>query len=87
MQTTLTLDDELAAELQNVAYRAGKPFTEVVNETLRKGLHPAGAISPTPYHLPTVSLGLHRGVDIDKARHIADALEDDEIARKLESGK
>jgi len=84
MQTTLTLDDELAAELENVAHRAGKPFTEVVNETLRKGLHPASA---APYRLPTVSLGVRRRVDTDKARHIADALEDEEIARKLETGK
>lgn len=83
MQTTLTLDDELAEELEEVAHRAGKPFTEVVNETLRKGLHP-GALSPKPYRLETVALGVR---DIDKARHMADALEDEEIARKLKMGK
>ena len=87
MQTTLTLDDEVAEELKEVADRAGKPFTEVVNETLRKGLHPSGTLSPKPYRLATVSLGVRPGVDIDKARHIADALEDEEIARKLEMGK
>lgn len=84
MQTTLTLDDEVAEELKEVADRAGKPFTEVVNETLRKGLHPADALSPKPYRLETFSLGVR---DIDKARHMADALEDEEIARKLEMGK
>ena len=84
MQTTLTLDDELAEELEEVAHRAGKPFTEVVNETLRKGLHPASALSPKPYRLETFALGVR---DIDKARHIADALEDEEIIRKLEMGK
>jgi predicted transcriptional regulator len=85
MQTTLTLDDELAEELEEVAHRAGKPFTDVVNETLRKGLHPAGgALSPKPYRLETVALGVR---DIDKARHIADALEDEEILRKLKMGK
>jgi len=87
MQTTLTLDDEVAEELKEVADRAGKPFTDVVNETLRKGLHPAGSLSLKPYRLETVSLGVLPGVDIDKARHIADALEDEEIARKLEMGK
>jgi hypothetical protein len=87
MQTTLTLDDELAEELEEVAHRAGKPFTEVVNETIRKGLHPAGAPSPKPYRLEPVSLGVLPGVNIDKARHIADALEDEEILRKLEMGK
>jgi len=87
MQTTLTLDDELAEELEEVAHRAGKPFTEIVNETLRKGLHPAGSPSPKPYRLETVALGVRPGVDIDKARHISDALEDEEILRKLEMGK
>jgi predicted transcriptional regulator len=83
METTLTLDDELAEELEEVAHRAGKPFTDVVNETLRKGLS-AGALSPKPYRLETVSLGVR---NIDKARHISDALEDEEIIRKLEMGR
>jgi len=87
MQATLTLDDEVAEELKEVADRAGKPFAEVVNETLRKGLHPAGAPSRKPYRLETVSLGVLTGVEIDKARYIADALEDTEIVRKLEIGK
>jgi len=87
MQTTLTLDDELAEELEEVAHRAGKPFTDVVNETLRKGLHATGVFAPKPYRLETVALGVRSGVNIDKARHIADALEDEEIARKLEMGK
>ncbi|HEV7572623.1 MAG TPA: DUF2191 domain-containing protein [Thermoanaerobaculia bacterium] len=80
----MTLDDELAEELEEVAHRAGKPFTDVVNETLRNGLHAAGALSPKRYQLETVPLGVR---DIDKARHIADALEDEEILRKLEMGK
>jgi hypothetical protein len=86
MQTTLTLDDELVEELTEVAHRAGKPFTDVVNETLRKGLHPAGALSPKPYRLETFALGVLPGVDMDKARHISDALEDEEILRKLRWG-
>lgn len=86
MQTTLTLDDDVAEELEECAHRAGKPFREVVNETLRKSLH-AGAVTPKPYRLETVSLGVRPGVDIDKARHIADFLEDEEITRQLETGK
>jgi DNA polymerase III epsilon subunit-like protein len=87
METTLTLDDEVVEELKEVADRAGKPFTDVVNETLRKGPHPPGALSPKPYRLESVSLGVRPGVDIDKARHLADALEDEEILRKLAMGK
>jgi hypothetical protein len=38
MRTTLTLDDDVAAKLKAEARRAGRPFREIVNETLRRGL-------------------------------------------------
>jgi len=38
MRTTLTLDDDVAAKLKTEARRAGRPFREIVNETLRRGL-------------------------------------------------
>jgi hypothetical protein len=34
----LTLDDDLAAKLKAESRRAGRPFREIVNETLRRGL-------------------------------------------------
>lgn len=38
MRTTLTLDDDVAAKLKAESRLAGRPFKEVVNETLRSGL-------------------------------------------------
>ena len=38
MRTTLTLDDDVAAKLRTESQRAGRPFREIVNETLRQGL-------------------------------------------------
>jgi hypothetical protein len=38
MRTTLTLDDDVAVKLREVSRRAGRPFREIVNETLRRGL-------------------------------------------------
>jgi hypothetical protein len=38
MRTTLTLDEDVAAKLKAEARRAGRPFREIVNETLRRGL-------------------------------------------------
>jgi hypothetical protein len=38
MRTTLTLDDDVAAKLKTESHRARRPFREVVNETLRRGL-------------------------------------------------
>jgi len=38
MRTTLTLDNDVATKLKAEARRAGRPFREVVNDTLRRGL-------------------------------------------------
>jgi hypothetical protein len=38
MRTTLTLDEDVAAKLKAEARRAGRPFREIVNELLRRGL-------------------------------------------------
>jgi hypothetical protein len=38
MRTRLTLDDDVAAKLKAESCRAGRPFREIVNETLRRGL-------------------------------------------------
>jgi hypothetical protein len=37
MRTTLTLDDDVAAKLKAESRRAGRPLSEIVNETLRRG--------------------------------------------------
>jgi hypothetical protein len=87
MRTTLTLDDKLAKALKEIAHRTGKPFKVVVNETLRGGLQKK-TVQPKPYRLKTVSLGgVLGGLNLDKSLSIADALEDEEIARKLEMRK
>jgi len=38
MRTTLTLDDDVAAALERLRDKEKKPFKQVVNETLRRGL-------------------------------------------------
>jgi hypothetical protein len=38
MRTTLTLDDDVAAKLKAEARKTGRPFREVVNDSLRRGL-------------------------------------------------
>lgn len=89
MRTTLTIDDRLAKTLKALAHRSGKPFKQVINETLQAGL--AAGASPAkarPYRLTPVSLGgVLPGIDLTKALRLADAMEDDEIARKLELRK
>jgi plasmid stability protein len=89
MRTTLTLDDELARALRAEAARSGRPFKEVVDETLRAGLATRGrAPRPRGYRLEPASLGRVRpGIDLDKALELSDRLEDEEIGRELELQK
>ena len=88
MRTTLTIDDHLAAELKRAAHESNRSFKELVNETLQAGLRAKRRPRRKPYRLSPVSLGTPRlGVDLDKALWVADALEDEEIARELDLRK
>ena len=49
MRTTLTLDDDVAAKLKAESRRSGRPFRDVVNDTLRRGL---ATRRPAPAHRP-----------------------------------
>lgn len=89
MRTTVTLDDRLARALKEKAHRSGKSFKAIVDETLRAGLTAGGALPrPKPYKLKPRSLGAARGdMDLDKALHLADRMEDDEILREMQINK
>ncbi len=83
MRTTLTLDDKLVRSLKERAHCSGQSFKEVVNQTLRVGLVAEQIPSKKHYKIKPVSLGgVLPSIDLDKALHIADTLEDQEIARK-----
>jgi hypothetical protein len=89
MRTTLTIDDRIVKALKALAHRSGKPFKRIVNETLPARLA-AGEAPPKArrYRVQAVSLGgVMPGIAWTKALRLADALEDDEIACKLEMRK
>ena len=84
----MTLDDRIAKALKALAHRSGKPFKQVVNETLQKGLLAGEGRKPRAYRLKPVSLGGPMpGVDIDKALRLSAAIEDEETARELDLRK
>jgi hypothetical protein len=84
----MTIDDRIAKALKALAHRTGKPFKQVVNETLQKGLLATDARKPRTYRLKPVSLGGPvPGVDLDKALRLSGAIEDEEIARELDLRK
>lgn len=88
MRTTLTIDDPIFEALKRAARDSGKPFKQVVNETLRSGLNTPSEKPTHPYRLQPVSLGrLRADIDLNKALHLADELEEQAIAEELERGR
>jgi hypothetical protein len=83
VRTTLTLDDDIAAELQRLARERGTAFKQVLNETLRRGLASGRSGGAQPYRVPARPLGLRAGVDLTKALRLAADDEDEETVRKL----
>jgi hypothetical protein len=67
VRTTLTLDDDVAAKLCAQARSSGKPFREVVNEALRRGLAVGRPVGKRPaFVVPARDLGdLRPGLTLD----------------------
>ena len=66
MRTTLSLDDDVAARIEQLRRVLDKPLKEVVNEALRRGL--AGMHEPRPpatYRTKPVDLGRCRLPNVD----------------------
>ena len=87
MRTTVTLDDDLFATLQQLAKERSTAFKDVLNGTLRRGLAEPSTAAAQPWTMPSGRLGLRPGIDLDQAMHLVADLEDEEIVRKLELRK
>lgn len=84
MRTTLTIDDQLLAELMDRAHRQNLPLKRVVNDVLRRGLEAEASAPPRkPYRARTFAMGKALVPSLDKSLAIATVLEDEEVARKL----
>lgn len=83
MKTTLTLDADLHEALWRTAQREGRPFKQVLNDTLRAGLQCGREVVP-PFRQPVFALGRSR-VDLTKAMALADELADEEQASKMQA--
>lgn len=86
MRTTVTIDQDLAAQIKRVMRERGISFKEALNSILRIGLGVETKAS-RPYVLAARDLGLRPDIDLDKALSIAAGLEDEQVIRKLEVRK
>lgn len=77
MRTTLTLDDDIAAKLKSEARRAGRPFRDVVNETLRRGLTSRrGETSRRAFQINARDLGdVRPGISLDNISELLEQIE------------
>src|SRR5664279_3089603 len=83
MRTTLTIDDDLAGILQRRARELDKPFKELVNTALRKGL--AENLTEKQHKVvvrPHDFGSLKAGLDMDRMNQLVDELEVEEYLRK-----
>jgi hypothetical protein len=89
MRTTVVIDDDVLKHLREKAHRGRRSLKDVLNEALRTGLEPnRRAGRRKPYACPSFPMGRPApGVDLDRALRLADALADDETARKLQLRK
>jgi hypothetical protein len=77
VRTTLTLDDDVAARLRAEARRTGRPFKQVVNECLRRGLlRPRRAAGRAPFRVVARDLGaLKPGLSLDNIGELLEVVE------------
>ena len=81
MQTTLELDDDIANFLERQARLLNRPFNEVVNETLRRGMsHDPGEPPRHEYRVIPNRSGLAPGIDPLKLNRLNDQLEAEDFA-------
>ena len=81
MRTTLTLDDELAERLAQLARDTRRPFKVVVNEALRRGL---GEQTPSasPFDYQPHPGHLRAGIDPRHINELAWQLDEEELAEE-----
>ena len=77
MRTTLTLDDDVVAKLKAESRRAGRPFGDIVNETLRRGLASRRTTTQRePFKIHARDLGnLKPGLSLDKIPELIEQVE------------
>lgn len=84
MRTTVTLDSDTESALRRVMNERGLSFKRALNDAVRAGISGAEE-SPTNY-TRAHSMGVPH-VDFDKALRLAGQFEDEEIIRKMNTGK
>ena len=75
MRTTLTLDPDIARMVEDEVHRLHKPFKQVVNDALRRGLGPRVVRgTPARYRVKPHDSKLRPGVNLSRLNALVDEL-------------
>jgi hypothetical protein len=83
MRTTVTLDPDVERLVKDRMKQNGVSFKEALNDAIRTGLIRGKSKPSRRFVQKTYSLGPEQNFRWDKALAAADAIEDEELSRKL----
>ena len=79
----MTLDPDVERMIRSAMRERSESFKDTLNEAIRNGLAPQARRRSTRFVQKTFRMGSEQNFRWDKALALADALEDEEIGRKL----
>ena len=82
MRTTLTIDNDIADSLKEQARLQDRPFKQVVNDALRRGLSPTAKEDLPVFRVKPFPVGLQPGIDPLKLNQLNDELQIQEFIEK-----
>ena len=74
-RTTVTLEDDVVRRLETQAQRTGRPFKDVLNDAVRRGLDEALRPVLAEFQVDARDMGVLPGVDFDDIGGLLDQLE------------
>ena len=83
MRTTVTLDPDVERLLAGAMRERSLSFKAALNQAVRDGLARGRQTRAKRFVHKAYAMGALPGINVDKALALADALEDDEIVRKM----
>jgi hypothetical protein len=83
MRTTVTLDPDVERVLQTAMRERGVPFKQALNDAVRAGLMRGGSRRKRRFVQKAYSLGSEQHFPWDKTLAVAEAIQDEELRRKL----
>lgn len=87
MRTTVTLDPDVERLLRDAMRRRDVSFKQALNDAVRQGAQQTNHHPGAPFRQKTFAMGHNQEFWWDKALAMADAMEDEELSRKLMLGK